>query len=463
MASDVAASRWAPLVRRLRTLVGDPLHVLSTSHAGEVELAGRTRFSVGALLLFAELRRAELTTRAAATAYAFIFALIPLFTTTLAFFTAFPGLGGERDRIERLLFSNLLPGAASNVEKYIELFAARAAAAGTVSSLVFFVLVLLLFRSVEDTFNRVWKAERARTWAERLTLLAVFLVVGALAGTALVIVTTEATQLARRYPELETTEGGLVLQRVGFFVLSLVVSWALFVLPNKWLPNARVRWVPALVGGMLAGTLWHFLKDAFTWYVTEVASYQNVYGTVAILPVLFLWIYLTVLLLLLGGAVAFVVQNQRTLVAERRITRSRGPQRAWHAVSLLSILARAFERQEPPLSAVELARRLGVGQYVIAESVRPLCEAGAVLAIPGGTEQRYALGVPAEKLTVARVVALTTGESLGVPESGPQPLLERVGELFERARTSEGSALEAVTIADLAKEAPGAQEPPRPA
>lgn len=458
MSSDASGSAWAPLLARLRSLVGDPLHVLRADvggHGPEVRISGRTRLAVGAVLLAAELKRAELTTRAAATAYAFVFALIPLFTTSLAFFTAFPGLGGERDRIERALFSNLLPGAARNVENYIELFAARAAAAGAVSSLVFFVLVLMLFHSVEETFNRVWKAERARTWAERLTLIALFLVVGALAGTALVVVTTEASQLARRYPELDTTEAGLVLQRVGFFVLSLLVSWALFVFPNKWLPNARVRWGPALVGGIVAGTLWHFMKDAFTWYVTDVASYENVYGTLAVLPVFLLWIYLTVLLLLLGGAVAFVVQNHDTLLAERRVTGSRAPRRAWHAVSLLAILARAFARQEPPPSAVDLGRRLGVGQYVIAESVRPLCEAGVVLALAGGADQRYALGVPAEQLTVARVVALTTGEDLGVPESGPEPLRARVGALFARARTSEGSALETVTIAALAEDAPG--------
>lgn len=248
MTSDVSGRRWAPLVERLRALVVDPLQVLGSvlaSHEGPYEghgkLRWRTRIFVSLLLLLAELKRAELPSRAAATAYAFIFSLIPLFTTSLAFFTAFPGLSNERDRIERALFSNLLPGAAMNVEKYIELFAARAAAAGTVSSLAFFALVLMLFRSVEDTFNRVWKAERPRTWAERLTLLALFFVVGALAGTALVIVTTEASRLAKLYPELETTEAGLVVQRVTFFVLSLVVSWALFVLPNKWLPNARVR------------------------------------------------------------------------------------------------------------------------------------------------------------------------------------------------------------------------------
>jgi DNA-binding IscR family transcriptional regulator len=166
---------------------------------------------------------------------------------------------------------------------------------------------------------------------------------------------------------------------------------------------------------------------------------------------------LTVLLVLVGGAIAFVVQNHRTLIAERRMSSSRAPQHAWHAVSVLSILARAFDDQKPPVSALELASRLGVAQYAISETVCPLVEAGVVLAIPCGTEQRYALGVPADKLTLGRVVALTTGEDLGLPDATPDtvsPLRARVAAAFEEARSTSGNVLERVTIAELAHIAP---------
>jgi membrane protein len=210
-----------------------------------------------------------------------------------------------------------------------------------------------------------------------------------------------------------------------------------------------VRWPAAIVGGVVAGTFWHFLKDAFTWYVTNVASYENVYGTVAILPVILVWIYLTMLLLLVGGALAFVVQNYRTLIAERRSMASQGPQRAWHAIAVLSALERAFVNEEQPISAIELGKRLGVAQFVIAESVRPLVRAGVVLQIPCRGEQRYALGIPAQHLTLARVVALTTGEDLSIPDDAHEPLRSRIASIFERAKKAEGNALETVTIADL--------------
>lgn len=444
------------LLRKARELAGDPTRIFTEGLAVDERLTGRTRVSVGVVLFAAEMRRAELPVRAAATAYAFLFALIPLFTTSIAFFTAFPGLGAERARIENTLFTHLLPGAAQNAQHYIEQFAERATAAGTVSSLVFFVVVLMLFKSIEETFNRVWKAERARSWPQRLTLIAVFFVVGGLAVTAMIVVSGEASRLSKLYA-LDSSRVGVALHQAAYALLGYASSITLFTVANKWLPNARVRWVPALVGGLIAGTAWHFLKDAFTWYVSDVASYENVYGAVAVLPVFLMWVYFTVLLLLVGGALAFVVQNHRTLIAERRMSSSRAPQHAWHAVSVLSILARAFQEQKPPVSALDLASRLGVAQYAISETVCPLVEAGVVLAIPSGTEQRYALGVPAEKLTLGRVVALTTGEDLGLPEATPDavaPLRARVAAAFAEAQSSSGNVLERVTIAELANIAP---------
>lgn len=458
-----AAGALSHIVYRLRRIAGDPRRIFTEGLAVDERLTGRARISVGALLFIAELKRAELPIRAAATAYAFLFALIPLFTTSLAFFTAFPGLGAERERIESLLFVHLLPGAAQSVRTYVEQFAAKAAATGTVSSLVFFIVVLTLFKSIEETFNRVWKAERARTWPQRLTLIAVFFVVGGLAVTLLVVVSTEAARLSSAYAvALDNSRAGLALKQGAFALLGFLSSITLFVIANKWLPNARVHWRAAIVGGFIAGSLWHFLKDAFTWYVTDVASYENVYGTVAVLPVFLLWVYLTVLLVLVGGALAFVVQNHRMLIAERGVgvgatsDPQHPPQRAWHAVSVLALLARAYDDERPPVCAVDLARQLGVGQYAVAECMGPLVAKGVVLAIPSGSEQRYVLGMPARKITLARVLAIITGEDLAVPADAPaspalRPLYEHVRSVFTHAKTAGGSALARITIDDVAR------------
>ncbi len=442
--------------RFLASTVANRLAILALPRrilAGEARLDDAVplpaRLAVGFAIFIAELKRAELPTRAAATAYAFVFALVPFVTTTLAFMTALPALAGERGRVQQMLFQNLLPGAVQSVQTTIQQMSERAAAAGTVSSLVFFVVVLLLFDSVEGTFNRVWKAEHARSWGQRIGLIALFFVVGAVLVTVWVVLAREGSELAHRYMELETSRVGAALHRWFLVSASLLASWALFFVATKAMPNTRVRVGPALLGSVIAGTIWHIVKSAFTWYVTSVASFENMYGALAVIPALFLWIYLTSLLLLVGGTIAFVAQNLSTLVAQRRTETTRGPSIAFYAVSVLAVLAKAFRDEEGALTGSTLAQRLGVAPYVVSEAVHALLQGKVVLAVPVGVDLAYALAVPASKLSLGRVLALATGEDLRVPEGCPERLGARVRAVFDAAHTPDGSALERVTVADL--------------
>jgi membrane protein len=401
---------------------------------------------VAIAIFLVEVRRAELQMRAAATAYAFVAALVPLVTTTLAFLTAMPALANERARVANMLFGYLLPGAVRGVQGAIEQMSARAAAAGTLSSVVFFVVVLMLFNSIEGTFNRIWKAEQPRTWGQRIALLALFLVVGTVAITTWIYVAREASLLADRYASSPLLSG---TRRAGLEVVSLFAAWAFFFVVNKVMPSACVRVRPAIIGAVVAGTIWHASKNAFTWYVANVASYENVYGTLAVVPALFLWIYLTMLLLLLGGTMAFVAQNLATLVEERARETTRGPALAFYAAAVLATLARAFRDEEGPLAREEIARRVGCAPYLVGEACAPLAHGKVVLPVVEGVDVSYALAVPAEHLTLARVVALATGEDLTVPTTCAGGVADRIRAAFDAARTADGDVLRRTTIADL--------------
>ena len=404
------------------------------------------RARVALAIFVVEVRRAELQMRAAATAYAFVAALVPLVTTTLAFLTALPALASERARVSSMLFGYLLPGAVQGVQGALEQMSARAAAAGTASSVVFFVVVLLLFNSIEGTFNRIWKAEQPRSWGQRVALLALFLVVGAVAITTWVVVAREAALLADRYASSPVLAS---LRRVGLEIVSLASAWAFFFVVNKAVPSACVRAKPALIGAVLAGTVWHLSKNAFTWYVSNVATYENVYGALAVVPALFLWIYLTMLLLLIGGTIAFVAQNLGALVDERARETTRGPSLAFPAAAVLAALARAFRAEEGPLAREEIARRIGIAPYLVGEACAPLEKGKVVLPVPAGADVAYALAVPPEHLTLARVVALATGEDLSVPPTCTGGATDRIRAAFDAARTVDGDVLRRTTIADV--------------
>ncbi len=389
------------------------------------------RLVAAGAVLIREILDADLPGRAAASAYTLVLALIPLLTTSLAFFTAFPGLQGQRAWLRDRLLDFLLPGAVKSVEGYLARFSERAAAAGAVSSLAFLVLALLVLKNVERTFSRVWHVDAARTWAERVRVLALVFLGGAVAVTAMVAVSDLG--VADRLAAFPTLVG-------------LLASWVLFFVVITLFPPTRVRPGPALAAAVTMGSVWHLSRWGFTWYVTSSAHYETLYGPIGVAFAFIFWVYLTVLMLLVAGSISFVAQNYAALRAERRPT-------LYPAVAAAALLARAFLDGDPERRVRDLAGALGVSAHAVAHALVVLKDDGVLLRT-GGTfeEAAYAMGAPPESITVARIVRLTGADEFCVEQNAaPSALRDEVAALFVEAKSGAARPLAAVTLANLAR------------
>lgn len=94
-------------------------------------------------------------------------------------------------------------------------------------------------------------------------------------------------------------------------VLSFLTIWVLFVGIYRFLPARWIPWRTAVIAATFSAALHEILKWAFRWYVTDVASYQSMYGNLVTLAVLFLWIYYEAVIFILGGEVAQVWTMRR--------------------------------------------------------------------------------------------------------------------------------------------------------
>jgi len=88
------------------------------------------------------------------------------------------------------------------------------------------------------------------------------------------------------------------LLRAAPFLIQLILLLAAYTL----IPHRRVRVRHAFIGALAATVLIELAKHGFASYI-EHSSYEQVYGTLAIVPIFIFWIYLSWILVLLGASV----------------------------------------------------------------------------------------------------------------------------------------------------------------
>ena len=300
-------------------------------------------------------------------------ALVPLITVALAVFTAFPIFGKLQTVLQKWLVESLVPdNIARQVLGYLTQFASQANKLGAVGLFGVMVSALLLILTIDHTLNAIWRVKRLRPIAQRVLIYWAVLTLGPLL--------LGASLTATSY--LMTASGGLVggvgrgvsgqlrffLGFLEFAALS-AGSAALF----HYVPNAPVRWVHALSGGVFVGLGIEIAKRLLATYLSAVPTYSVVYGAFATVPILLLWIYVVWVIVLLGAVLAAYLPSLLSGVARR------GDTPGWHfqlAIELMQTLqAKSALRQagEPAGIAVEdLAPRLRVDAIQLAPVLEQL-------------------------------------------------------------------------------------------
>jgi membrane protein len=234
---------------------------------------------------------------AALTFYSFL-AIVPLGALTLAVLEVL-GLQPLGDEVRRFFLAQF--GVVHGTSQQLDLLLSRADATrvGSIAGLLFIISSTALLLNIEEALNEIWRA-KARPFGRRLLVSLGVLTFGPLClGISLAI-----TAVLRRLPFSEVHTPFLTF---AIFPTALVFV-GLFAL-YRFAPNAHVSPWAAAVGALIAAPGWEVAKQAYAAIAVRAYS-QNamVYGSLAAIPVLLLWMQLSWMIVLLGGRLAFGVQ-----------------------------------------------------------------------------------------------------------------------------------------------------------
>ncbi len=407
-------------------------------------------------LLVVNIRRTQLTRMAAALSYRTIFGLLPVMVIGVLVVTAFSSrdqlhhvMKGVLDftGLNRVVVVNPAPPAPDEMGPFPEVAEAAAGesrldewvttqydkirslpsgAIGFVGVLALLYAALSMLVEIEKAFNQVYNAPEGRSWMRRVTQYWTLLTLGIGLLIASFFAQERLLHLADSIPIFASLGGfkEFMLRLLGFVLTVGISTLAIFVI-YMIVPNTRVQALPALIGAVTAAVLWESGKWGFTAYVSYSTGYSRVYGALAILPLFFLWIYITWLIVLLGLQLASALQTQRVTNADGfkfSVMATLGmidEDASLHRVKIIDpaatlvVITAVAERFATGGTSdhCNISDSTGIDEQAVADMLERLAGAGLLLrVIDGENDTAYTLARPPEALSAAAV--LKTGQEI---------------------------------------------------
>jgi len=402
-----------------------------------------------------QLNRDKVIIRASGLAYSSLLAAVPLVAVGFALFSAFGAFDDVKKKAEEFLFTQFLPTSQDEIIQYFNQFAEGASKLGLIGFIFLILTAILLLDNIESNFNQIWHVTTRRRFIAKITSYTSVLVFGTLfLGASFTISARIKAAIFRGVPFDPGT-----LEKVGTWLFPLFFTFLAFCLMYLVIPFTRVRIRSALLGAAVGSILWELGKNLFANSIGQSVRYSTIYGSLAIIPIFLIWLYITWIVVLLGLEIAFTHQHFAALVRSNAASERDECDRVPTGLQLFTLIARRFHQGKDPPTADELSRRFLVATGSVDSHLDRLVAAGlarrvAVGSGPEGVVPARSLG----EVKIADVIAafIPMGEEemrrrpieleveeivsgfrdAGFDAVGETTFLELVGRLSARARTA---------------------------
>lgn len=319
------------------------------------------------------LSRGQIPLRAAAMTLATLLALIPSIVLTFTLIGAFGGFEGIETQLQRFIIANLVSGIQEQVSTFLKSFLAGVNSGAFQGISLFFLLgaIFGLLATVEDAFNQIWGIKRGRSIAHRLTTYTTIAVLAPfLVGVSLTA--TVSMQNAEILVRLQTWApvGGLL--RSMFSFLPIVVTVLGLTLFYMVMPNTRVSFLSAFPSGVSAGLIWELSKWIYGLYLSSRTMYTSLYGSLTAIPLLFLWIQLSWVIVLGGALLTFARETAEDFRLEEGAVTASFRERLRAALRCMIAICRAHYGGHPAPNVRELAAGLHIPVRLVRAAVSDL-------------------------------------------------------------------------------------------
>jgi len=272
--------------------------------------------------------------------------------------------------------------------------------------IILFWSVMSLLNHIESSFNHIWQIKSSRPWMRKFTD---YLTIMLIAPVFIILSSSITLFINNNLPDYMAQA-----RILDFFkpVISFLIKFAPYLL--TWvaltilfiiMPNAKVKFIPALISGVIAGTLLQGLQWLYIDLQFGITKLGYLYGSFAAVPLFIIWMQSSWIVVLLGAEISFANQNISRYEMESEALNVSNYQKRALVLMMMHMIIRNFVLGEKPISAEYIAANLKIPVRLAREILSDLSSANLVSIIHENEEKErlYQPAVDVNRLSVSYV------------------------------------------------------------
>ena len=333
--------------------------------------------------VFGEFAKKNSSSMAAGLTLNTMLALVPLMTVAVSLMAIFPAFEKLNVEVQELIFKNFLPETGLAVQDHLNEYVAKSKNLSAVGFAFLFLTSMMLMRAIDRAINTIWETKNRRRGIQKWISYWAMLTMAPI----LIAASLAASSYFAALPLVSSISGVLTFGLP--FVLIVLAFSALYMVA----PFSHVRFRKALIAATITALLFEIAKYAFALFVAKFSTYEVIYGAITAIPLFFLWVFLSWIILLLGAVLCFALHR---FEMKREKTEH-------DFISILKIL-QIFAQAQSNESSLTIDQLRSKFPYLHGQTLRHLVEQLLNLNYVAKLEgSQYCLKVNAMELTVGRV------------------------------------------------------------
>ncbi len=237
------------------------------------------------------------TETAASLSYTSLLSLVPLLAVIFAGFSSFSVFEQLFSEVQNFIFTNFVPSSSELIQQYLNEFIGKASRLTLVGLLGLFAVAIMLMWQIDRSLNQIWGMNKGDNILRTLLTYWAVLTLGPLLMGVSLMISSYIVSL----PLITDAADTVGVKTQMLMLIPILMTLFTFTMVYLIVPNTRVPLGHALVGGLTATLFFELSKRGFAFYISHNTMYTNLYGTLAIIPIFLIWIYISWLVTLLGA------------------------------------------------------------------------------------------------------------------------------------------------------------------